>query len=297
MDDNSASGCENNLQWRTDWYTTSSSTSGPTYNFSAGISSLNYSATNDLGYGLELSSSQGVIDKVQPTCSGPCPPVHAERTSSNRGIKLTSLYSNNNSGFTHDFEFVECTTKAHCTTNSDAVPEKAICNLGLTTDFLQNTCISSVPPTSKIIGMTATSGEIGYRPEGLAKHAGLRADNDGWSLTAYTFWVSDDDNDGNALTSNLSKCFVDINGSRRDRTCNAEFTVTVGRAYAGATCTVPGLDKCTIRVGGISTAGVETTNVINLSAHVTSNEKDFLGKNFNEISFDIDWESPVIPNP
>ena len=49
-------------------------------------------------------------------------------------------------------------------------------------------------------------------------------------------------------------------------------------------------------MGSINTAGIET-NVINLSRDVTANEKAFFGEDFIEISFDVDWEPTIIPNP
>jgi hypothetical protein len=125
---------------------------------------------------------------------------------------------------------VECTANAQCTpgsgsANSDANVNTAKCNVGITTNFPQNTCIDSVPPTVTI-------------NESFATPAPASANSKLWFKGgSYTIPVSINDGAGGAGID-LNSCWYRIIDSVAGRdtqtvfrtSCASEIPLKIGQA-------------------------------------------------------------------
>lgn len=207
---------------------------------------------------------------------------------------------------------VECTSDAHCQVggNSDADASKAYCNLpGGTRDtanFPYNTCIDSVPPTSKMKKPTGNTIEndasVGpffiYKPltGGYSGYLGVTP-NTGNPNKRWWIYVQDTDTGG----AGVDTCYISINGGvASTRVCNGWVSFWVGSQTAvdpKADCSSVGDDACTIKVWSRDRAVNTDTTTRRLSPDLTIDERTYSTKDFNEFSFGVDWVPPTATAP
>ena len=241
MDDNPVFGCENNLKWSTAWDRISGE-----YNYTVGVTNVDYDKkpTHDLGYGFEISSSQCVIKDFVDACStGTCSYVFPEKVS-DRKMKITSVYSEgknlpyNNSGFGFNFEFVECTQNSHCTADVN----KTTCNVGITTDLPQNTCINqdiedaivNLDTQAPVVSITAIEGwqksnpsiAVGFTDNVSLNRAEYRVDKAIWKQNPDTEWQKTNEI-LNAITSISAKVSFSIDTRLWNNLADGTYTVSV----------------------------------------------------------------------
>jgi hypothetical protein len=261
-DEAGSNSCDLDIRFTNSWSSPSTSVGKVRSQASA------YNATHILGYGYQLSSNNCVIQSyaLQTCASDPdtgfaCPSeldgtlsLSADRRSVTTVGRLNDFSAAIPDNHEFNYTMVECLNNTHCATQSGADPSKAICNLGITANFPQNTCIDSVKPTSSITNVRRTNPD--------PKDLGVPGPNQ-W-LKAGTYEVSVSDQDSGIFASNLQSCdyFVNDIGPTRPgieksgpRTCSSTFSFTVGIPGSGANCETQERSFCQIQTGSVDRAG------------------------------------------
>ncbi|GEM_PF-5572503 len=282
MDDNPTTGCNDNLVFQTSWPLT------------ARVQSVaqSKSASHDLSFGYTVNTAGSGCVIKNATSNSSCasgntsgenacslPTISADQRTATKKHGISQNYSSAAStgyGGVHSdfsFNFVECTANAQCTpgsssANSDANANKQICNIGITNNFPQNTCVDSVRPSSTINEKSAASG-FQPGPDGIKG----TADDIPWFKAGTYFIPVTDTDSGSGIDPN--SCWYSLRdfptGRLKDTTfrtygtcgtTDSTIVVKVGpeidpvtHAVTDNNCVSQGLERCEITVFASDKAG------------------------------------------
>jgi hypothetical protein len=300
MDDDPSSGCDNDIKFTNEWTPGNGTLSVKSTKNEFGT--FFKPTTHNLEYGYRLTANNcAFLSFAKENCTRDNTSVSSCASpiisGDGRSVESVQLWSPSTKNLIIDARYQYtlggCTQAAHCT----ADPNKAKCNL------TTNTCVDSVPPTSKITQVDDLVKKPGVRlnyPSTGDSSAFLNAYNGG--NTKKTWWVQVEDSDnGVACTSSTCTCKISINGGEKStRNCNSWATFTVGKddlntPLPEANCVEEGDDKCTIKVWAEDNAG-NTTITKNVNS-ITFKEKDYIDgvvtRDANEFTFSVDWTPPT----